>query len=382
MDMYEIVKEFPHEIIFEKAAPFITLYQPTHKFSPGNKQDSIVFKRLIRQIESALKESYPKSNLENLMEPFYQIEKDKEFWRTVSEGLAIYATETTCVVYKIQRPLKELAVVADRLHISPLIRVFQSADQYQLLGINRNTFSLFEGNRYGFKEIVLPPGTPRTKEDILGDQHTESYLANSSFGDAGGSGKYFGHGGKKDEMDKDTEKFFRFVDRFVVENYSKPSQLPLILVALTEYHGPFKKVSNNSFLMDKGIKGAYDSIGIAQLKEKVWEIIEPIYLDKTKKLINAFETAKANGSGSHHLEEVVQAAIENRLTSILIEDDRIIRGKINDSTGEMTIGENEGAHYSDILGDLTELAFKKKVNLVVLPKNRMPTETGVAAVFR
>ncbi|WP_280769179.1 hypothetical protein [Salipaludibacillus daqingensis] len=378
--MYEIVKEFPHEIMFEKAAPFISLYQPTHKFSPGNKQDPIVFKRLTRKIESSLKDSYPNSNFKSLMKPFNQIAKDKEFWRTISEGLAIYATESTCVVYKIERPVKELAIVADRLHISPLIRVFQSADQYQLLGINRNTFSLFEGNRYGFREIPLPNDIPRTKEDVLGDQRTEPYLAKGSFGDPGG--KYFGHGGKKDELDKDTEKFFRFVDRFVLENYSKSSQLPLILVALKEYHGPFKKVSNNSFLMNEGIKGAYDSMEKDKLTEKVWEIIEPIYLDKTKKLIDAFETAKAKGSGSYHLEEVVQAAIENRLVSILIEDDRIIPGTIDDTSGEIKNGTSNDDDYSDVLGDLTEIAFKKKANLVVLPKNRMPSETGVAAVFR
>ncbi|MFC2159988.1 hypothetical protein ACFLQS_04665 [Actinomycetota bacterium] len=54
--MYEIVREFPNGIFFEESNPCISLYQPTHRFSPENKQDPIVFKNLIREIENSLKQ--------------------------------------------------------------------------------------------------------------------------------------------------------------------------------------------------------------------------------------------------------------------------------------------------------------------------------------
>lgn len=46
----------------------------------------------------------------------------------------------------------------------------------------------------------------------------------------------------------------------ISDNYLKPTKLPLILVALPEYHNLFRKISRNSFLLDEGIKTNYDMI--------------------------------------------------------------------------------------------------------------------------
>src|SRR5690625_6990285 len=76
------------------------------------------------------------------MQPFYELGEDYEFWQHTGEGLAVFASQDQCIVYKIERPVKEFTVVANSFHIKPLIRVFQSADRYHLLGISRRHFAL------------------------------------------------------------------------------------------------------------------------------------------------------------------------------------------------------------------------------------------------
>ena len=380
--MYEIVKEFPNDIIFEKVDPCISLYQPTHRYSPENKQDPIMFKDLIREIENSLKQKYQKNDLNSAMKPFYQIEEEKGFWNNTLDGLAIFANPNKCIVYKLHRPVQELIVVADSFHIKPLVRVFQSVDKYHLLGLSTNDFTLYEGNRDGFEEIEVDPEAHRTMEEVLGKQHTDSFLTHGSYGDTGGPAMYHGHGGKKDEIEKDIEKFFRYVDRFVLENYSKPSKLPLILVSLKEHHNIFKKISHNSYLMEEGIKGSYNSFEMEHLTEKAWEIIEPIYLEKTQNLVNSFENAKANSSGSDDLVQITSAAFENRVETILIESDKIIPGKIDYNTGKIELWNIKDPDFDDVLDDLAELVLKKRGEVVVLPKERMPSDKGVAAIYR
>ena len=70
--MYEIVKIFPDAIIFEEEGPFISLYQPTHRHSPGSKKDPIVFKNLIQGIENSLKQKYKMRDINSIMKPFYE----------------------------------------------------------------------------------------------------------------------------------------------------------------------------------------------------------------------------------------------------------------------------------------------------------------------
>ncbi|HCJ94776.1 MAG TPA: hypothetical protein DHV69_06140, partial [Sphaerochaeta sp.] len=183
---YEIAYQFPNEIMYQEEGPFVSLYQPTHRHFPENKQDPIVFKNLLRVIEQSLGKKYEKDLIGSIMKPFFELEEDTNFWNTTADGLAVLASRNKCVLYNLQIPVKEFATVAESFHIKPLIKAFQSLESYQLLGLSRTGFTLYQGNRYGFTEIVLPPDTPRTQEEVLGKQLTDPYLSHGSYGGAGG----------------------------------------------------------------------------------------------------------------------------------------------------------------------------------------------------
>ncbi|MFD1926888.1 hypothetical protein ACFSFY_02205 [Sporosarcina siberiensis] len=379
--LYEIVKDFPNELFETKAETFISLYQPTHRHGPENQQDPIRFKNLIREVSQSLDTKYDKKQIESLLKPFEALAADKEFWQHTADGMAVFATESKCIVYILQRPVEELAVVADSFHIKPLIRIFQSADRYHLLGINRNNFTLYEGNRYGFEKVKIDSELPQTAEEILGKEFTESHVTAGGRG-AGGSVVFHGAGSKKDEIDKDIERYFRSVDRLVLDNYSRPMGLPLILVSLDEYHTPFHNLSHNPFLQKEGIKADYETFSIEELRERAWAKLEPVYIAKTKALIDEFENARAQDQGSDDIVQVAKAAAENRVNRVLIESDRIIPGKIDAETGALTEEALENPVVDDILDDLAELVFKNKGEVVLLPKERMPNDRGVAATYR
>ncbi|GEL08955.1 hypothetical protein [Salisediminibacterium halotolerans] len=380
--MYQIVTEFPHPILYEQDGPFLSLYQPTHRYSPDNQQDPIVFKKLLGELKSALSANYPNIDSEKLMKPLYDLQKDKHFWNNTLDGLAILLSPQQCAVYRLPRPVNERSYAGDRLHIHPLIRVFQSADQYQLLGINRDTFHIFQGNRYGLNKLEVNSGDPQTREEVLGDQRTERYLARAAPGSAGGTTQMFGHGSKKDEEDKDTEKFFRYVDQYVYETFSKPSQVPLIFTGLKQHHGVFKKISNNPFLLEDTITADPDSVDEEALRKKAWHVLEPMYLEKTKKLTDAYHQAKAKGKATDSVYEIGEAVIQNRVQTMLVDDQSYVPGKLDETTGEVTLISNPPPAHNDVHGELAEIVYKQRAEVVVLPSERMPTDKGIAAVLR
>lgn len=382
--LYEIVKTFPNDIINEEKGPFISLYQPTHRRSPENKQDIIRFKNLVNEIENSLKEKHSKKDIESLLKPFYALAEDKPFWNTATDGLAILAIENKCVIYQLQRPVKELVVVGESFHIKPLIRNFQSADRYHLLGLNRQEFSLYEGNRYGFEEIKLDPEVLRTLEDVIGDEYTEPHLSGGSgrAGGAGVAGTLHGHGGRKDEINKDIEKYFRYVDKFILDNYSNFMKIPIVLVALDENQGFFRTISNNPYLLEEGIKKDYKALSKEQLKENAWKIIEPFYLNKTKVLTEKFEQARSQFLASDDLSEISRAIFNNRVETLILEADRIVPGKINKETGELRLADAGDPEAINSLDELAYLLYKNKGEIIILPKERIPSSTGAAAIYR
>lgn len=384
---YEIVSEFPHEIIFEKGEPCISLYQPIYRAAPDNMQNPIIFRNLMRQIEDSLAKRYDKREISTNMDVFYQIEKDNDFWIDTRDGLglAVLSNRERCVVYKLKTPVPELAIVADSMHIKPLIKAFQSTDKYQILGLSRGEFKLYEGNRYELHEVQMPPDTKVTLEEVLGSEVTEEFITHGSYGGYSGSssgGIIHGHGGKKDEVDKDIDRYFRYVDKFIAENYSKPSKLPLMLLTLTEYHTHFRKISNNSHLMEEGLRYSHDSLDLDEMREKAWEILQPIHWEKRHELLDAFEYAYAHSLGLGDVAEIARAAIEGRVKSLLIESDRIVPGKIDETTGKVEFGNLEAPGRDDVLDDLAELALRMGGEVVLIPQDKMPVKSGVAAILR
>ena len=107
---------------------------------------------------------------------------DAAFWNHTLDGLAVLGGPDLFNVYRLQRPVHELAVVADSFHIKPLVRIMQSADRYQVLALNRREIKLFEGNRDVLDKIALAPGVPQTITEALGEELTEPHQTVASYG--------------------------------------------------------------------------------------------------------------------------------------------------------------------------------------------------------
>ena len=380
--LYEIVNDFPNEIIYEEEGPFISLYQETHRHKPENRQDLIRFKNLVDEIKDSLKREYPKENIKSIMKPFEEIANDRTFWNNSTEGLAILANKNKCVVYRLPREVEEVSIVANSFYIKPLIRNFQSAERYHVLGLDRTNFKLFEGNRYGFEKIEFPEDDPITIKEVLGDEYTEPHLSPGAYGGTAGTPMFHGHGSRKDEIEIDAKRYFRYVDKYIMENYSNKEKFPLILATLDEHYGWFKNISNNPYLYEEAIRKDYRELSLAQIKEEAWKVIESYYLGKTEDLVERYNLGRSKFLGSDDVAEVARAAVENRVDSIMVESGKIIPGVVNKETGELETRELQHPRIGDLLNSITQIVIRNKGEVVVLPKERMPSETGLAAIYR
>jgi hypothetical protein len=369
--------------------PCISLYQPTHRANPENLQDPIRFKNLVRDAERSLREKYSGREIRPLLEPLQTLADDYLFWTHQRDGLAILAAAGIFEVFRLQRTVKELLVVADRFHLKPLLRFVQSADRYQVLCLDRHEARLFEGNRDALDEMDVGD-MPTTIKEALGDELTEQHEAVGVYGKRaggghlahGGPGSFPGLGGRKDEIDKDMERFFQFIDREVLDRFSRPSGLPLILAALPEYHTEFRRVSRNPFLQAAGVEKHPDSLSAEALRSEVWRVVEPYYLARLARLTEEYGTAAASGMAASELNDVAKAAAAMRIGVLLVEADRHIPGRFDSTTGEIRPDRLADPEVDDVIDDLAETVLRTGGEVVVVPAARMPTRTGMAATFR
>lgn len=364
--------------------PCLSLYQPTHRHHPENQQDPIRFGNLVKKLEASLLQKFPDAEVRLLLKPFEALAQDRDFWNHTLDGLAVLSGASLFRVFQIQRPVAELAVVADSFHTKPLRRFLHSVGRYQVLGLSLHKIQLFEGNRDTLDEIDLAPGVPRTMTEALGDELTDDHSTVASYGGTGVTSMpmHHGHGGKKDEVEIDMERFCRATDRAVLEYHSRPSGLPLILAALPEHHHIFRQVSHNPFLMEEKLTINPDVLLIDELRKRAWQIVEPQYQAWLAALADEFAVAKSNGLGSDDLAQVAQAAVAGRVATLLIESDRQIAGKLDNTTGQVELSDLSDPQVDDLLDDLAELVGKMGGQVMVIPDGQMPVRTGLAATYR
>lgn len=100
------------ELLSFKGQPCLSLYQPTDRHPPDIQHNATRFRRLVRQLATAL-EHHAHADARRLLEPFEALGRNAEFWEQSLDGLAVMGGLGLFRVYKLQRAVPELAMVED-----------------------------------------------------------------------------------------------------------------------------------------------------------------------------------------------------------------------------------------------------------------------------
>lgn len=363
--------------------PCLSVYLPTHRHHPDNQQDPIRFRNLLRTLEGSLRREYGTRDVRPLLKPFQALAENNAFWNHTLDGLAVLGAAGLFRIYQLQRPVPELAVVAGSFHLKPMIRILQSADRYQVLGLSRQAIQLFEGNRDALDPVDLNPAVPKTVEDALGTELKEPHLEVWTHGAEGGlEGVRHGSGSRADTVDSRTERFFRAVGRAILTHHSRPSGLPLVLAALPENRALFQRLSQNPFLISGSVENDPESLSVEELRDRAWKAVEPYYLGRLAALIEMFGSARSKHLGSADLAQTAWNAVAGRVATLLIDADRHVPGRIDPETGAITFDDLADPKVDDLIDDLGELVLRQGGQVVVVPSDLMPSQTGIAAIDR
>ena len=125
-----------------------------------------------------------------------------------------------------------------------------------------------------------------------------------------------------------------------------------------------------------------DALTLDHLRAEAWRMRGPLYLERLAKLVEGYQVARSRQLGSDDLAEVARAAMAGRVGTLLVEADREVPGRIDQATGRVEPGDLSHLKIDDALDDLAEIVLRTKGEVVVVPRDRMPSAAGVAATYR
>lgn len=359
--------------------PCLSLYLPTHRTQPERRDDQTRYRQLVRHLNDSLKMSFSSDEVTTLLMPFRQLERDDTFWNTRRQGVAIFRAPGVFITQHLDRSVPEIAVVADNFHVKPLFRLLQTLEDYHVLCLTRESAQLFVGNRDGLDEVPFPTGPLLLINEILGEELSDPGFSNSN---SGGTNRIVPHTTIEDEVDKDTERFFRQVDRIVLDIASRPTGLPLVVSGLTEQASLFHRISRNPRLVESSIIVNPFGIELRDLVDRAWKTMQPYMIAESRGLIEAYEEAAGHAEGIDGVFAIARAAVEGRIDTLFVEDSRELPGKIDEETGKVIFDDLLVPDVNDLLDDIARIVLHNGGTVIVLPSEVMPTTTGAAAILR
>ncbi len=378
----------------DTGGPHLSLLMPAERAFPASQQNAVRFRNLLRQAETSLAETsdlaLPAEARAALLAPLQAMVDDADVWSHPQDGLAVYRAADRLHVFWLAVPLPELAVVAESFHVKPLLRLAQQGQRYQVLALHADRIRLFEGDRTQLVEIDPAPGVPRTLEDALGteidDPNSDSYSYDAGPGVRGKQMSRVGGGARsgsnEQAIEKDTERFFRAVDHEVARHHSRPTGLPLVLAALPQHHTLFRRVSRNDLLAEQVVDVNPDALPLDELRQRAWYALQPRFEEHVQDLVDRYGAARGAAKGDDRLQEVATAAAAGRVELLLVEDGRQVPGRMDAVSGAFLPLPLDDPQADDLLDDIAERVLALGGTVVVLERARMPSSTGLAAIYR
>lgn len=144
----------------------------------------------------------------------------------------------------------------------------------------------------------------------------------------------------------------------------------------------FRGISRNPFLPPQAIDINSDTVAPDDLRVRAWNAIAPACTIRVGALVDEFREAESRGRGTRLLHDAAVAVASGRVAQMLIDADRHIPRRLDGPTGGVALAALDEPDVDDLLDDLSERVLKAKGRVIVVPHAQMPTESGLAAIYR
>jgi hypothetical protein len=369
----------------DQRPPCISIYVQTALAFPDSKHGRVRYRNLADQAAALIREKH--SLHEKLVDQLSKLGEDRDFWEHRNRGLAVLASPDVFERFDLSKEPTERTFLGDAFYLVPLLEDIQAAHRFHILCLQRDKIRLYQGTRDSLAPLE-PPGVPLTVTDALGEevrvQRKEQAPAGKSAGEPRpaprGPNAPPGHPATRDDAKLDAERFFRAVDHAVWEHLSRPAGLPLILVALPEHHAVFRSFSRNPQLLKAGVERSPAELSDQELRDLACQCMQSETLAREREILEGFKVALPRGLAAMDLRATSDAASQGRVSFLMIQANRIMTGPADSpkAGGEPP----NGVLASELLNDVALDVLRRKGHVLVLPADRMPSDTGLAAAFR
>lgn len=368
--------------ILNVAGPCVSAYMRLTEGPPNQVQkvDALAWRELIRQAQDNLpaSETAGREMLEHLTD-----------WDAVcpegtpeGQSLAVFRSADSFRATWLNDAVNSQAVVGPHFYIRPMLRELTGPKAFYILVLSQKDVRLLRCTTRTSEEVALPKGTYASYDEYMNSAKPDHMLDNRSSGgpDIGSGAVMFGTTSDREDKDKYLAHFYRQIDKGLSEVLHEAKE-PVVLVGVEYELALYRAHSKFPRLAEEAVQGAANSLKAGEMHARAIEALQRCYDRKVDDALAEYNH-KVGGGASNRLTEVIPAAHEGRVVTLLVSDSLQTPGVFDESTYKVKARETGTAEEEDLVNDAAVQTVLHAGQIWVAPNGRMPHGSPVAAIYR
>jgi hypothetical protein len=368
----------------------VSLYIPTSPHPDHDHANRVAFKDVAKEAMTQLTEAgADKRRLDTLKQQFdHLVGRDEasiqdrdhvrkfqhrkpdeggEFWRYLSHGLGVLATPDSLRTFRLPYAPKPLAEVADRYHLTPLLRAMTSPHDLFVLALSEESVRLIHVVADLPPAAVDVPNLPRNAEQAT---HRPSIHVRAP------RGRLQNLEGEKVLL----HQYARRVDQ-AVRAVLAGRGAPLALAAAEPIASVFRSVNSYPHLVDEAILQDATHMTERQIADQALPILDRLYARDLKDLIARFDELKPRRATTD-VSYAAHAATAGAIDSLLVDLDAVIPGLVSEVDGSVTYATDDDAETYSVVDEVARRALCSGARVLGAKRDDLPNRAPLAAILR
>jgi hypothetical protein len=361
----------------------VSLYLPTHRVGREQQQDPIRLKNLLAEAETKLlANGLRRPEVEKLMHPAVELLWQANFWRQLSDGLAIFLSNDFSVIYRLPADFEELVVIANNFYIKPLLPLLGRVGRFYILGLSLKNIRLFQATPDTISEVEL--NFPTGMDEALRMDDPERFVNLHSGGVRTKDGGIFhGHSTDDDGEKKNILRFFQSVNEGL-SRLIEDKTVPMILAGVDYLLPIFREANSYQNTLEEGIIGNPDREVPSELHAQAWNIVRPIFEESQKKAFEKYEQLKGQQSvqATHDINIAVKAAKFGQVETLFVPLGVQIWGRYDEDHNKVVVESQARPENEDLLNFAAAETILNSGQVFAVPPEQLPGDGQLAAILR
>jgi Bacterial archaeo-eukaryotic release factor family 3 len=345
------------------------------------KANALAWREAIRGIDGKLQE--PGGVWQKIRETLTHWEPPSGDERAKSKALAVFCSSKVLSVTRLMEPVRNRAVLGPRFYVRPLLPELVKARTFYILALSQNDVRMLRCTPGSSEEVSFPEGIATSFDAYMNSAKPDHSRSNmTSAGHSAGHTK--GVVGSTDTEREDKPEylahFFHQIDRGV-NQLLRGSTDPVIPVAVEYELAQYRSLNTYPHLLDEAALGAPNGLKAGEMRARALEALTRSYQRRADKALAEYDH-KAGGGASNRLKEVVTAARDGRVVTLLVSDSLENAGSYDETTHSVKGGDKDAPENEDLVNGAVVETLLHAGQVFTVPNNRMPHGAPAAAIFR